>query len=196
MKLNRQQIQAQARKILEAEPGGIRWGELHKRICAETPETPPNTVHGDMQHLFSTSPDIVKMARGTYQLAEFVAADDAVATAEETKVVTSPVKAATPGAEYLTEHDFYASFAEWVEENDEATVAAALGGASLGGKWGTPDGIGVLKPRAQDLQVRATDRDRRDQGCSQPAGSRLRPSRVLPAVLAQELHRRAELNHQ
>jgi hypothetical protein len=38
-----------------------------------------------------------------------------------------------------------------LEDNDEATVAAALGGASLGGKWGTPDVIGVLKPRAQDI---------------------------------------------
>src|SRR3546814_1098082 len=35
--------------------------------------------------------------------------------------------------------------------NDEATVASALGGSSLGGKWGTPDVIGVLKPRAQDI---------------------------------------------
>ena len=30
-------------------------------------------------------------------------------------------------------------------------MASKLGGASLGGKWGTPDVIGVLKPRAQDI---------------------------------------------
>lgn len=51
----------------------------------------------------------------------------------------------------VTEQDFYESFAAWLEDNDEATVAAALGGSSLGGKWGTPDVIGVLKPRAQDI---------------------------------------------
>ena len=51
----------------------------------------------------------------------------------------------------LTEQDFYGSFAEWLVENDEVTVASALGGSSLGGKWGTPDVIGVLKPRAQDI---------------------------------------------
>ena len=44
-----------------------------------------------------------------------------------------------------------ASFAEWLVENDEATVAVELGGSSLGGKWGTPDVLGVLKPRAQDI---------------------------------------------
>jgi len=59
--------------------------------------------------------------------------------------------AETPGSEPLTEQDFYASFAEWLVENDEVTVASALGGSSLGGKWGTPDVIGVLKPRAQDI---------------------------------------------
>ena len=45
----------------------------------------------------------------------------------------------------------YGSFAKWLVENDEVTVASALGGSSLGGKWGTPDVIGVLKPRAQDI---------------------------------------------
>jgi hypothetical protein len=66
-------------------------------------------------------------------------------------VPTPPVEAETPGSEPLTEQDFYVSFAEWLEENDEATVASALGGSSLGVKWGTPDVIGVLKPRAQDI---------------------------------------------
>jgi hypothetical protein len=61
------------------------------------------------------------------------------------------VKAETPGAESLLEQDFYESFAEWLVDNDEATVAMKLGGNGLGGKWGTPDVIGVLKPRAQDI---------------------------------------------
>jgi hypothetical protein len=151
MKLNRHQIQAKARAILEAETGGIRWGEILKRIHADDPETPQNSIHGALQNLFVVSDDIVKVARGTYQLAQYVAADDAAASAQEAETVAAPVQAETPGSETLTEQDFYASFAEWLEENDEATVAAALGGASLGGKWGTPDVIGVLKPRAQDI---------------------------------------------
>lgn len=151
MKLNRQQIQAKARTILEAETGGVRWGELLKRIHGDDPETPPNSIHGALQNLFVLSDDIIKVARGTYQLAQYVAADDALASAHEAVSVATPVKADTPGCETLTEQDFYASFADWLEENDEATVASALGGSSLGGKWGTPDVIGVLKPRAQDI---------------------------------------------
>lgn len=151
MKLNRQQIQAKARMILEAETGGIRWGELMKRIHVDDPETPQNSIHGGLQNLFVISSDIVKVARGTYQLAQYVAADDAIASAQEAETVAAPVRAETPGAGVLTEQDFYESFAEWLEENDEVTVASTLGGSSLGGKWGTPDVIGVLKPRAQDI---------------------------------------------
>ena len=65
--------------------------------------------------------------------------------------MVAPIVAETPGVDTVTEQDFYASFAEWLVENDEATVAAPLGGNGLGGKWGTPDVIGVLKPRAQDI---------------------------------------------
>jgi hypothetical protein len=87
------------------------------------------------------SKDIVKVARGSYQLAQYVDADDAIASARDAEAVSVPVRAETPGSESLTEQDFYTSFAEWLEENDEATVASALGGSSLGGKWGTPDVI-------------------------------------------------------
>lgn len=151
MKLNRKQIQAKACNILEAEKGGIRWGELMKRIHSEAPQTPQNSIHGALQNLFITSKDIAKVARGTYQLAKYVEADNALAKAQEAEANTATVEAKTPGSETLTEQDFYASFAEWLEENDEVTVASALGGGSLGGKWGTPDVIGVLKPRAQDI---------------------------------------------
>lgn len=43
-----------------------------------------------------------------------------------------PIEAETPGSATLTEQDFYDSFAEWLEANDETTVAAALGGATSG----------------------------------------------------------------
>lgn len=152
-KLNRKQIQERARSILEHYPGGVRWGELLKLIHAADPETPQNSIHGAIQVLFQSADDIVKVARGTYQLASFVDADAAEAMADEGAIaattVSPDVSVTTSGL--LSEQDFYTSFAEWLEENDEATVAGALGGSSLGGKWGTPDVMGVLKPRAQDI---------------------------------------------
>lgn len=151
-KLNRKQIHGRAREILEVATGGIRWGELLKLIHVPDPETPPNSIHGALQILFQSSDDIVKVARGTYQLAKYVDADAAVAVAADKAIASAPIEYETTGiVETLTEQDFYASFAEWLVENDEATVAEALGGSSLGGKWGTPDVLGVMKPRAQDI---------------------------------------------
>ena len=149
MKLNRKQIHARALEILEEEEGGIRWGELLKRIHADAPETPPNSIHGAIQVLFQSNDQIIKGARGTYQLEKYVSAQSSDAQAEEAATASLPVKA--NGQTQITEQDFYDSFAEWLEENDEATVATALGGSSFGGKWGTPDVIGVLKPRTQDI---------------------------------------------
>jgi hypothetical protein len=152
VKLNRQQIQERAMHVLEENPQGIRWMDLLRAVKATTPDTPHNSVHGGVHHLLTTrTSEIVKVARGTHQLAQFVDADNAVASAQEIATETIQVKAETPGSEALTEQDFYASFAEWLIENDEVTVASALGGSSLSGKWGTPDVIGVLKPRAQDI---------------------------------------------
>ncbi|OAD16903.1 hypothetical protein [Achromobacter insolitus] len=152
MKLNRQQIHGVAMQVLESHSQGIRWADLLRAVVAQSPETPRNSIHGAIHNLLSTrTAEIVKVARGTYQLAKFVEADDAAASSQDHATETTPVSADSPEQGTLTEKDFYDSFAEWLVENDEATVAVQLGGSSLGGKWGTPDVMGVLKPRAQDI---------------------------------------------
>lgn len=152
MKLNRQQIHERAMQVLESNPQGIRWSDLLRSVEAGSPDTPHNSIHGGIHNLLTTRTNaIVKVARGTYRLTKFVEAEDAVVIAQDGEIETTHVAAEAPASGTLTEQDFYASFAEWLEENDEATVASSLGGSSLGGKWGTPDVIGVLKPRAQDI---------------------------------------------
>jgi len=154
-KLNRKQIEEATRVVLERHPGGVRWAEVLKAVAADHPETPLNSIRGATHHLFQRSDGIVKIARGTYQLARFADSDgasvDAGIAAPPPDAADATVDVAERTAGTLTEQDFYASFAEWLEENDEVTVAGPLGGSSLGGKWGTPDVIGVLRPRAQDI---------------------------------------------
>ena len=151
--LNRKQIHDEVRVILDQHPGGLRWAEVLRLIAAAHPETPSNSVRGATHLLFQGADDIVKIARGTYQLARYAEAEAADAVAQDDAAAATPVAIDTGdrSAGSVSEQDFYASFAEWLEENDEVTVAGALGGSSLGGKWGTPDVIGVLKPRAQDM---------------------------------------------
>jgi hypothetical protein len=154
MKRNRKQIQAEALQILEEAIGGIRWADLLRKVHAEDPETPFNSVHGAIHALLTTNRDIVKVARGIYQLAKYQEAQSSIAVAEDKATAAEVVEVETRAHETvrLSEADFYLSFAQWLTDvAEEVNAAVVLGGSVLRGKWGTPDVIGVLKPRAQDL---------------------------------------------
>ncbi len=128
--------------------------QLLKAVEADAPETPHNSIHGAIHALLNSAEDIVKVARGTYQLAKY---QDQVTVGfkhGDIEPVESAVQVETAGHVKITllESDFYESFAHWLEETaEEATVAAAIGGNLLKQKWGTPDVIGVLRPQAQDI---------------------------------------------
>jgi hypothetical protein len=153
-KLNRKQIQDEALAVLQGQPGGVRWSELLKTLIAAYPETPSNSIRGATHALFSTDARIEKVARGTYRLASLGDADDSVAIAQDEAVAQTVVEVETSDHRQVTyvEADFYQSFADWlVDVAEEVNAAVALGGSVLKGKWGTPDVIGVLKPRTQDM---------------------------------------------
>jgi hypothetical protein len=153
-KLNRKQIQEQAVAVLQGAPGGIRWSELLKAIVQASPETPPNSIHGGIHNLLKTDGRIEKIAKGTYRWAALSDAGDSAAIAQDEAVAQTPVQVETADHTLVTyvEADFYQSFANWlVDVAEEVNAAVALGGSVLKGKWGTPDVIGVLKPRTQDM---------------------------------------------
>lgn len=153
-KLNRKQIQNEAVALLQATPGGAQWSDVLKTIGAAHPETPPNSIRGATHALFSSDKRIEKVARGTYRLAELADADAGAAIAEEEAAASTTVEVeqADQSRKTFVESDFYDSFAVWlVEVAEEVNSAVALGGSVLRGKWGTPDVIGVLKPRTHDM---------------------------------------------
>jgi len=153
-KLSVKEIQSRALLILEGAVGGIRWGELLKKIHSDAPETPPNTIHGAIQTLFANSKDVMKVARGTYQLKKYYDEQSTSETAADTAAEDTVVVIESPASKPVSfvEADFYASFAQWLCDVEEAVnEAVPLGGSLLKGKWGTPDVIGVRKPRADDM---------------------------------------------
>jgi hypothetical protein len=78
-RLNRQQIHERAMEALEASPQGIRWADLVRTVIAVAPETSPNSIRGGIHNLLTIrSSEIAKVARGTYQLVKYMAADDAI----------------------------------------------------------------------------------------------------------------------
>ena len=153
-KLNRKQIQQKALELLEERRSGLRWADLLNTIHTNDPETPKNSVQGALHALLTTDRSVVKVARGIYQLARYVEEESSAAVAEDEAVAAEVVLVETSSHETVrvSEADFYETFAEWLTDvAEEVNQAAVLGGSIFRGKWGTPDVIGVLKPRAQDL---------------------------------------------
>jgi hypothetical protein len=140
-KLTTNQIRDVARKIIESNKGGIRYGDLHAMIAKQSPETPLNTIHGSIWDLHLRYPqEISKPSRGL-----FVPGHDGAA-----KVVTKEEH--EQEEQKFKEDEFYGLFADWLKNDlDEVTDAASLGGAAMGKKWGTPDVVGVYKPLASNL---------------------------------------------
>jgi hypothetical protein len=139
-KLSGQQIRELAKQIVQASPGGIRYSDLVRRIAEEHPETPKNTIHGSIWDLHTKYPNLIqKPSRGL-----FVWVGDAGQPPQAVGEVKSPKEEKLP-----TEEEFYAPFAQWLENDlDEVSVAIPVGGAGFQRKWGTPDVVGVYKPEA------------------------------------------------
>lgn len=177
--LSGDEIRRLAREIVRDTPGGIRYTPLVRRIHADHPETPINTIHGgvwDLHRQFAN--EIAKPSRGVYVWIPATAA----ATPGE-PAPASPTPVAGP-----REQDFYEPFKDYLKDDlEEATRAVVLGGAGLGEKWGTPDVIGVYKARFRHRQVRGRDHLGRSQIESGRTGDGFRTGGRVPAVFAQVL---------
>jgi hypothetical protein len=153
-KLNRGEIQARARLLLDEAGAEVRWAELIRRIHSADPETPRNSIVGGLTDLFRKDDSILKVARGTYLLDRYQDRSQLIPTAEIGQLETSPSNdtAEIHATDRPLEAEFYESFAEFLRDDlEEVNQAVALGGSSFGGKWGTPDVIGVRKPNPDDL---------------------------------------------
>jgi len=65
---------------------------------------------------------------------------------------TAPPAASQTRKYAQNEQKLYEPFAKWlVEVEAECMRAIPLGGNRFGGKWGTPDVIGVRKSKAKDI---------------------------------------------
>ena len=131
-------IQEKALELLRQHPEGLRYAEWHRKLAEALPEMEVNTIHGNLHALTTTrTAEIEKPSRGLYR-------------AKSSGALAPP--SAPPAATTLSEQDFYEPFAQYLKNDlEECTEAVALGGSSLGGKWGTPDVVGVLRAARTDL---------------------------------------------
>jgi hypothetical protein len=145
-KLDVRAVRQRALEIVAANPGGIRWAPLLYQIRDEHPETPLGTISGSCRNLDKLFPKLVsRPARGLYKP---VGIEDT--TAEEP--IDANIIATKDAVPRLQESRFYQAFADWLEDDlGEVTGAASLGGSGFGGKWATPDVVGVYRATTSDL---------------------------------------------
>jgi hypothetical protein len=136
-----EQITQKARDIIEGEPQGIRYSHLVRRIKESLPDANLNTINGNIWNLDSRYPqEIYKAARGIFRHTKFKEAEG-----------SDEIELEEP-EELIAEERFYEPFANWiVNELEECTKAISLGGNKFRDKWGTPDVIGVRRPRESDI---------------------------------------------
>jgi len=136
-----QKVIAKAKELLNAEPAGIRYAKLHAALHAALPDVKPNTIHGSLTKIRTTLPKY-NPEKGLYRSPQFTDADE----------VPLPKSDKLPKASQAKEETFYEPFSEWlVNELQEASKAIPLGGNRFKDKWGTPDVIGVLRPKPTDI---------------------------------------------
>jgi hypothetical protein len=128
-----ERIKNLAKEIIKSRPGGIRYTELKEEVVRLLPGVNPLTVGGRLPKLPEDFPDeISKPERGLF--------------------VWIGAQVPTPMPALQNESDYYGPFAEWLKDDlEEVTSAVELGGSAIRGKWGTPDVVGVLRPKTSDL---------------------------------------------
>jgi hypothetical protein len=142
-----EQVDNAAIQILKESPEGVRFTELWHGVRDRLPDTKENTVFSMISTIATRrSSEVTRPSRGLYRLTGF--GDECTEKSGDALVTQTTIK----------EEQFYEPFAEWlVGELEECTKAIALGGNLFGGKWGTPDVIGVREPRKSDIIKFATE---------------------------------------
>jgi hypothetical protein len=116
-----ERIKAKASELLEQNPEGLRYSELHAKILETDRTFNLNTINGCIWNFDATYPEkVYKPSKGLFCLLKN--------KSSETEVQTPP-SAATATAGKVKEEDFYTRFADWLKnEIEDVTHAIPLGG--------------------------------------------------------------------
>ena len=126
--------------LLKNNPGGLKFSILHKELCQKFDLTQGQATGFIRDFLNSNKSEVIKPEKGLYKLASYQ------------NNVPNSINPAQQSFDVIAETDFYPSFADWlIEEVGECSKSIALGGNKFGGKWGTPDVIGILLPSQTDI---------------------------------------------
>jgi hypothetical protein len=130
--------------ILANEPDGLKTSELTRgKLWPQFPTEGLAGAHGMLvDYARQSDAKIYQPKRGWFRLSRF-----------KESAVTSDVAPNPPEkvTERIAEQEFYPAFAEWLVGEEECTKAIVVGGAAMRDRWGTPDVVGIVKPRLGDV---------------------------------------------
>jgi hypothetical protein len=138
-------------KKLDENVNGLRWADLYSAIRTKYPNMKNGTIIGGIRNFYNrNTSSVYKPDKGLYKLLKYQ--NDNSQNVAISSSQSSTIPSATNQLMSTREEDFYESFAVWlVNDQEECTKAKELGGSIFGGKWGTPDVIGVSKSLPTDI---------------------------------------------
>lgn len=150
----KEDLQKLAIEILNDEKNGLRHSELVEKIDEKFPNVPEGTIFGAIWTLIADHPaEVYKPSRGLYRHTRYQESSYQGDGPSQAEAGRSPSQGIESDEKVL-----YEPFANYlVKELEECTKAVPLGGNRLGGKWGTPDVIGILRPRESDIYKPPTE---------------------------------------
>jgi hypothetical protein len=126
---------------------GIKVSDLRVKIASEHPSIPTGIIAQYISDFATKGDKIHRLQSGVVALVENMVPPSSVQFE-----IASTEASQEQKAEAAKEAAIYEPFSKWlVNEAQEVTEAVAWGGGGLQGKWGTPDVIGVYKPKPSDL---------------------------------------------
>ena len=128
---------------LDENENGLRWADLYTIIKTQYPNIKNGTIVGSLRKFYNkNTSSVYKPDKGLYKLIKYQDSNSLNVSLFQNNTQTQSIK----------EEDFYESFAAWlVNDREECIKAKELGGNVFGGKWGTPDVIGVSKSLPTDI---------------------------------------------
>lgn len=147
--LMKKTIETAALEVLKSKAytEGIKVSDLKAQIVSREPGLKPDTIAWYLNDFANKGDKIHRLQRGLVALADVFAMSPEGDSESDAAPASTEQK-----AEAAKEAQFYEPFRAWlINEVNEVTEAVVLGGASLRGKWATPDVIGVYKAKPSDL---------------------------------------------
>lgn len=138
-----------AEEVLRGFPGGLRFVDLVRKVRSTSADfKDEGGLPQYIQWLPRRNPEkFFKPSRGIFQLVDQSAQNDVGSVPD----ISSPAEKSTSDKAW-NEASFYQPFADYlINDLDECSKAVVLGGNKFGGKWGTPDVIGVTVPGLRDI---------------------------------------------